>query len=137
MTTSNPLLDLKNGDVNNFTIEVIKIAPSHDIGCLPEVVYAAESELGRVHVEVDHRVHRDGDAVPGKDLEEGGEGGNRLLLILLEEEHRRRQFSCPLSGNCRCKEQQKIGRVPPSRPSSVCPAGISRLARTPEQPGGR
>ena len=124
MTTSNPLLDLKNGDVNNFTIEVIKIAPSHDIGCLPEVVYAAESELGRIHVEVDHRVHRDGDAVPGEDLEEGGEGGNRILFILLEEEHRRRRFSCRLIGNCRCREGRRRVPDPQYRPSSAGPVGI-------------
>ena len=56
------------------------MAPSHDIGYSPEVVHTTESELGRVHVEVDHRVHRDGDAVPGEDLEAGGEGGNIALV---------------------------------------------------------
>ena len=33
--------------------------------------------------------------------------------------------------------QQKTGLAPPSRPSSVCPAGILQLSRTPEPPGDK
>ena len=37
----------------------------------PEVVHTAQSQLGRVHIEVDHRVHGDRHGVPGEDLQEG------------------------------------------------------------------
>ena len=37
-------------------------------GGVGEVVDAAERQLGRIHVEVDHGVHGDGDRVPREDL---------------------------------------------------------------------
>ena len=102
----------------------INLVSNFSIISIPVIVYTAQRQLCRHHVEVDHGVDRDGDRVARQNL--GRRGFNigtedtftfnvRIICIIFAppvEEHRRTLSACPHTGSGPHKVSQKIFRVP-------------------------